>query len=265
MGLVASGSSLGGILFPIIVSKLVPEVGFDWAMRTCAFVILGLMIFANLTLRSRIPPTKRPFELMAFFRPFKEIPFLLTCLALFAFYWGMFIPFSFIVSDARAHGMSLSLAQYLVSICNAGSVFGRTLPGWIGDRIGRFNTMFVMCLCTGILILALWIPASSNAALIVFAPLFGFCSGAAIGLSPALMAQISDVRDIGIRTGAMFGFSSFAALTASPIGGALVDVSLGADKYEFTKVWGGIFCICGALLYGLARLKLSGLTLRAKV
>jgi MFS family permease len=42
IGLAAAGSSLGGVLFPIIVSRMIDEVGFGWAMRTCAFLILGL-------------------------------------------------------------------------------------------------------------------------------------------------------------------------------------------------------------------------------
>lgn len=42
IGAAAAGSSLGGVLFPIIVSRMIREVGFGWAMRTCAFLILGL-------------------------------------------------------------------------------------------------------------------------------------------------------------------------------------------------------------------------------
>jgi MFS family permease len=37
LGVVASGSSLGGVIFPIMVEWLVPQVGFGWAMRICAF------------------------------------------------------------------------------------------------------------------------------------------------------------------------------------------------------------------------------------
>jgi MFS family permease len=67
----------------------------------------------------------------------------LVTLALFFFYWGMFPVFSFITTVAHDRGMSLQLAQYLVSVLNAGSIFGRTLPGIIGDRVGRFNVMCV--------------------------------------------------------------------------------------------------------------------------
>jgi hypothetical protein len=69
-----------------MVVHLVQEVGFGWAMRICAFLILALLIFANLTVRSRIAPTKRPVSLMAFIRPLKEPTFLLLTGATFFFF-----------------------------------------------------------------------------------------------------------------------------------------------------------------------------------
>lgn len=87
LGLVAAGSSLGGVLFPIMVTHLVAEVGFGWTMRICAFLILTLLIFAILTVRSRIPPMKRKFEFKAFLRPLTEAKFVLLAAAIFFFYW----------------------------------------------------------------------------------------------------------------------------------------------------------------------------------
>ncbi|KIX05494.1 uncharacterized protein Z518_06366 [Rhinocladiella mackenziei CBS 650.93] len=263
IGLAASGSSLGGVLFPIIVSRMIEETGFPWAMRTCAFLILGLCIFAILTLRSRLPPTRRQFKVMAFIRPLGEVPMLLTTLAVFFFYWGMFPVFSFITAVANGRGMSLDLAQYLVSILNAGSVFGRTLPGILGDKVGRYNVMSVFCTLTTILILAVWIPATSNAGQLVFAPLFGFTSGAAIGLTPALIAQISPIKEIGIRTGTVFGAGSIGALTGSPIGGALITRDHG--DFLYLQLFGGCTCIVGCIFFFVARLHLGGLDLKKKI
>lgn len=118
IGMVAAGSALGGVIFPIMVTHLIPQVGFGWAMRICAFLILGMLIFANLTVTSRIPPTKRKFSFAQYYKPLAEVPFLLNALGIFFFYWGMFIPFTFIVEEAISHGMGQQLAYYLVSILN---------------------------------------------------------------------------------------------------------------------------------------------------
>lgn len=257
LGLVAAGSSLGGVIFPIMVVRLIPEVGFGWAMRICAFLILGLLIFANLTVSSRIAPSKRPFSVMAFIRPLKEPSFLLLTGAVFFFYWGMFTPFTFIVVEARTHGMSQYLANYLVPILNGASVIGRTVPNVIADKVGRFNVMIIMSSFTTILILALWLPATGNVPIILFAALFGIGSGAGIGLTPALCAQISPIKDIGVRTGTVFAIASIAALTGSPIGGQIIVDDHGS--FRNTAVFAGVSCGTGVALYIAARISLAGL------
>ena len=130
---------------------MITEVGFPWAMRTAAFLILFLMIIANLTITSRMPPVKKPFSVMDFIRPLKELPFDLVCAGAFIFFLGMFLPINYIIVEAQHFGMSESLAQYLVPILNAASLFGRTVPGYVADKIGRFNMMCFMTIFTGML------------------------------------------------------------------------------------------------------------------
>jgi MFS family permease len=174
----------------------------------------------------------------------------------------MFPVFSFITAVANGRGMSLDLAQYLVSILNAGSVAGRILPGILGDKLGRFNIMIAFCTLTSILILAVWIPADTNVGQLIFAPFFGFASGAAIGLTPALIAQISPIREIGVRTGTVFAAGSIGALTGSPIGGALITRDHGSFLYM--QLFGGIVCIVGCVFFAAARVYLVGFDLKKK-
>ncbi|MCJ1382992.1 hypothetical protein MMC17_006105 [Xylographa soralifera] len=256
LGLVVAGSSLGGVILPIMLIHLIPEVGFGWAIRICSFLILALLIFANLAIRSRIAPTRRPFHLIAFVRPLNEPVFCLLTAAIFFYYWGMFIPFTFIVVEARSHGMSNYLANYLVPILNGASIIGRTVPNAIADKVGRFNIMIIMCSFTTILILALWLPATGNAPIILFAALFGIGSGAGIGLTPALCAQISPIKDIGVYSGTAFSISAFAALTGSPIGGSIIGASQGSYKYAI--LFGGVSCAIGTILFVVARIVLGG-------
>jgi hypothetical protein len=120
-GIMVSGSSIGGVVLPIMVQQLLPRIGFGWAMRSVAFLILGLLVIANLTIKSRLPPMKRPMHLKDFITPYSEIPFLLLALASFFVYVGGFLPFNYIIVEAQASGMSFELAQYLVPILNAAS------------------------------------------------------------------------------------------------------------------------------------------------
>ncbi|CAO1638000.1 unnamed protein product [Sympodiomycopsis kandeliae] len=53
MGVMAAGSSVGGVAFPIVVSKLTTSIGFGWAMRVVGFIILLCVVAARLvTVRS---------------------------------------------------------------------------------------------------------------------------------------------------------------------------------------------------------------------
>ncbi|KAL1974653.1 hypothetical protein VTN31DRAFT_4857 [Thermomyces dupontii] len=256
LGLVAAGSSLGGVIFPIMLIHLIPKIGFGWAMRTCAFMILALLLFAICTVKSRLEPSRRPFKVLALVKPLTEPTFILLTASVFFFYWGMFIPLTFIVVKARAHGMSATLANYLVPILNGASVIGRTVPNALADKLGHFNVMIVMCTLTTALILGLWLPASSNLANIIFAAFFGVSSGAGIGLTPALVAKISPLPEIGARTGASMSISAFAALTGSPIGGQIISVSHGS--FQNTIIFGGVSCAIGTVLFLVTRLMVAG-------
>lgn len=187
----------------------------------------------------------------------------------------MFIPFTFIVEEARSHGMSERMAQYLVPILNGArlahlislhltitskltilSIFGRTVPNAIADKVGRFNMMIVMSTFTTIVLLGLWLPATGNVPLIIFAALFGIGSGAGIGLTPALCAGISPMKDIGVRTGTIFAVSSIAALTGSPLGGRIITDSKG--DFKNTIIFAGISCAIGTVLFLSARIVVGG-------
>jgi MFS family permease len=137
IGIVASGSSLGGVIFPIMTERLIPQVGFPWTMRICAFFVLFMMVntccerslkfyaltiyqvIANVTVRSRIPPHPKPLRLKEFVKPLREVPFFLLTLGMFLTFLALFLPFNFIIVQASTIGMSNELAGYLVPILNA--------------------------------------------------------------------------------------------------------------------------------------------------
>jgi MFS family permease len=96
-GIIASGSSLGGVIFPIMVSKLIPQIGYPWTMRAAAFVILGMLVIANLTVKSRLTPRRKKVDVLEFFRPLKEPAFAILCAASFLFFFGTFLPFNYVI------------------------------------------------------------------------------------------------------------------------------------------------------------------------
>lgn len=257
-GVLFSGSSVGGIVFPILVSRLIAQVGFAWAMRTCGFLVLFLLIIANLTIKPFNPPHPKPVTGTQLLRPLKEADFLFLSAGVFCFSYGFFAPINYLPVEAISGGMSSDLAQYLPSILNAGSLFGRLLAGVVADKIGRYNIYSIVCYFSGIWILALWLVDTSDAAIIAFAVLFGFFSGAYVSLITPLILAISPFQELGFRTGMVMFATAVAGLTTNPINGAIID---GAGGWNGLKIFSGVFCLAGSTLVFVTRLRRTGLTL----
>lgn len=123
--------------------------------------------------------------------------------------------------------------------------------------------MIAMCAFAGIIVLALWLPGTGNAPIIVFSALYGFASGAFISLIPPLTAQISDIREIGVRSGTLWLIAAIAALVASPIGGALEARNGGA--FVELQIFAGVAMLIGTALFVVVRWALAGWDVFAKV
>ncbi|KAI1768380.1 MFS general substrate transporter [Hypoxylon sp. FL1150] len=228
LGIMVSGSSLGGVVLPIMMNHLISQIGFPWTMRAIGFMFLAMCGFACATVKSRLPPRKKPFNVLDYVRPLREPAFACVVCGGFFFFWGMFLPFNYIELQATDQGIDASIIPYLLPILNAVSIPGRILPGFLGDRFGRYNIMIFISGLSGIITLALWVPGKSTATTVVYGAVFGFASGGFISLLPACIAQISDLREIGTRTGIAFLAAALGALTGSPIGGAIVSAQNGS-------------------------------------
>lgn len=259
-GILFTGSSVGGIVFPILVSRMIAKIGFPWAMRTCGFLILFLLVIANLTIKPFNPPHPHPVTAKQLAKPLREVDFLFTTAGVFLFSYGFFPPLNYLTVEAINAGMSPNLAQYLLSILNVGSLFGRLLAGIFSDKIGRFNIYSIVCTFSGIWILALWLIDTSDAALIAFALLFGFFSGAYVSLITPMIMAISPIQELGFRTGIVMFCNAVGGLTANPINGAIV---AGSSGWIGLKVFSGVFCLAGSALVFVTRLRRTGFKLAA--
>lgn len=123
--------------------------------------------------------------------------------------------------------------------------------------------MIIFAVFSGIISLALWLPASSNAPIIVFACLYGFASGCVLSIIPAMVAQISDIRQLGVRSGTLYVLSSVGVLVGSPIAGAIVNDQHG--QFSGLIIFCGVMLLVGSFFAVLSRHSLVGFKLVVKV
>lgn len=127
--------------------------------------------------------------------------------------------------------------------------------------------MFITsCYLSGLLILAMWVPVSATlphatTVSIAFAAMFGVFSGGYISLLASLVAAISPIDEIGYRNGLTFLFASVGGLTTSPIAGAILEASGGADgrgNWVGLKTFAGVLLIAGTSFVLAARIRCVG-------
>jgi MFS family permease len=188
LGITISGSSIGGVIWPIMLDQLLNSdgVSFGWTMRIVGFTMLPLLIIACITVR---PPSTVPQQNTGNADVVQEskghktdlsitksFTFQLMCAGLAISSLGLFSPFFYVTSYATSLGMSASVSFYLVSVINGASLFGRVLPGFLADRFGCFNLCSIAIFTSGIIALC-WTKATNVAGLIVWSLAYGFASG----------------------------------------------------------------------------------------
>ncbi|TFY65284.1 hypothetical protein EVJ58_g2061 [Rhodofomes roseus] len=227
LGLVVTGSGCGGIIFPIMLNRLISgadAVGFAWGVRASGFLSLGLLVIAQLLMRTRVPGAKERAE-----QPKPDIlgsltdpSFVFTVFGVFLVYWGLFMPYFYLQLWLNLHGLSSTLAFYTIAILNAASVPGRIIPNVLADYFGTLNVVIPVSLTMGVLVFVMF-GVTNTAAVIIFSILYGFFSGGYIALVPSVFAVLaSRPEELGIQMGLGYCFTSLAMLTGSPIDGALL-------------------------------------------
>jgi MFS family permease len=257
IGLAASGSSIGGVIYPIIFRQLQPQIGAAWATRVIAFVALAGMLFALAVMRTRIPPrAKRLIELGAW----KEPPFAFFVVGNFFGFMGTYIPLFYLQTYAIQRGYTdENLGFYLLAILNAGSTFGRIIPNFIADKAGTLNILVPTSLAAAILTWA-WIGIQNGPGVVVFAVLYGFFSGTYVSLAPITTVTLSPSLDVvGARMGMVFAVASLGLLIGTPIGGAILEHSwVGLQSWGAACIVVATFCMIGA------RVSKAGFKLKVK-
>lgn len=205
-GLAIGGSSVGGIVWPIMLQELLykHDIGFGWTMRVAGFVMILPLCFACLTIRNpqTAAPTARSEPVQqnvvekqnepnadkdgqvsekkkADFTILKRPAFVILCLGLSCSYLGLLTPLFYISSYAIDQGVAPETAFNLLAGLNAASFFGRLVPGILADRYGHFNLCAMAAFFAG-LVAFCWTKATSLAGIVILALAYGFASGVSV-------------------------------------------------------------------------------------
>ncbi|KAG1735507.1 major facilitator superfamily domain-containing protein [Suillus lakei] len=258
MGIVLAGSSLGAVIYPIMLNNLFNSVGYAWAVRASGFLDMGFLILANLMMKTRLPnrrqmPNRKPVDVKGILT---DVGYWLSVIGAGCVFWGLFVPFFYLQLFAELHGLSSTLSFYSIPILNASSMFGRTIPNLLADIWGPFNIIIPCVIIAGGLVFLMFVT-SSVGGMIAFGILYGFFSGAFMSLmSPVAASFCRDLNEIGFRIGLASFAVAFTLLTGTPIAGALVQEN-GTYVWYRPLVFATVTVLAGAAFLVVSRHMLS--------
>ncbi|RYP22267.1 hypothetical protein DL765_001781 [Monosporascus sp. GIB2] len=249
MGLMACGSCIGGIIYPIMFRAIVPKIGFPWAVRCIGFVVLALYLPSYLVLRGhwhKQPVVRRFFDTSVF----TDLPFMMLSVASLFSATAFYIPLLYlpVFTEVRIPSIDPNLSLDLLAILNGTSVIGRLLAGFAAAIFGPTEVISVS-LVLGSTLLFSWIAVETVAGTVAWSIFWGMISGVLVALPGAFIPLFCpSLAVIGTRSGIYWSWVGLGMLIGSPIGGAIYDLRSAGTDYWHLQVFSGVFMMGAALL-----------------
>ncbi|KAK7426129.1 hypothetical protein QQZ08_007439 [Neonectria magnoliae] len=235
MGIALAGSSVGSVIFSVMLRSTFPNLGWQWSLRLMAFVAAGLMIPAVicfLPYPRLVPPSNyqqakgSALNLGAFRNP----AFNLVTAGMFMLEFVIFGIGALLPTIATGAGFSPEDGFVLLAIIGSTSCIGRIVPGIIGDRLGPFNVIITMMAITIVFMGTLFVPFGTTSAsvLYAFSALWGVGSGSFLSITPVCLGKTCEAKEYGTYYGTMNCIVSFSLLLSLPLSGIMYD-NMGAQ------------------------------------
>jgi MFS family permease len=179
MGLILSGSGIGGLVFSPIIRALLSIIGPRWTLRALAFLVLVISMPIAVTASPSRFVGRRPthINLKLAMKP----AFLFSVGAGFLQAGGNGIPLTFLSEYSVALGYSAGFGATLLAVSNGVNSVSRVMTGFAGDKFGRQNTLILTVMLCVISVLGFWLSSTGNGGSkmlwILFVVFYGIAGG----------------------------------------------------------------------------------------
>ncbi|KAF2760733.1 MFS general substrate transporter [Pseudovirgaria hyperparasitica] len=286
--IVASGASISGLIYPVMIKELLIQVGFNNAVRYVAAVFAATLLFSFIFARPnpawhlRKPERWTDSKVWVDKNAFKNRSYVFFTASISMLFLGFYPVFFNLEEWAASEGLgvkdrvpggfqNIDLGEeevagdairtfYLLAVMNASSTIGRLGAAFLSDWMGALNLHIVATSVIAILVLCFWTLINNTAGAIGFVVIFGIFSGTVIGLPPASTAYILEQSGaqqsrLGQWVGMMYTAAAIPSLIGPIAAGALVQ---SFNDYLTVQLWAGVCFVLSALLMGLSRWFLNG-------
>ena len=229
-GLIAAGFGAGAAVTVIPIANMIQTSGYEQTFfffgilqGACIFLIAMLMVKPTppkgMVAVSRLVMTKVDYTTAQMVR---TPVFWVTYVLFVAVAAGGLMATAQIGPIAKDYGLAklpmsllgttLPLLTLTLAIDNLANGFTRPLCGFVSDRIGRENTMFIVFVGEGVALLGLMKFGHNPYAFMTFAALVFLCWGEIFSIFPALCADTFGVKNAAANAGTLYTAKGTAAL-----------------------------------------------------
>ena len=230
-GMVWAGSGVSGILFPLVLGKLLNHVGFQTTLRICSvclFVLAAPFLYFH---RPRLPISKEiahhrlhaKFLLSPVFIVYQSSNVLEAL--------GFFIPSIYLPTFARELGASELLASLTVTALNLASVFGSITMGHLSDRCHVLICISICSIGTTAAIFLLWGLSTNIAVLMVFSVAYGIFAGSYSATWSGMIRAVQRADSTADAT-IIFSVIAFGRGIGNVVSGPFSEFLLRADNWQ---------------------------------
>ncbi|GAW26778.1 putative major Facilitator Superfamily protein [Rosellinia necatrix] len=246
-GICAAGSGIGGLIVCFATQGMLDTVGLVWSLRITAVVVFIVNLVATLLIRSRNGEIKPDLRILNFH-------LLASYQAKLLLGWAIILMFGYItlmfsLSDyALSIGGSYQAAATAAAILNLGAAIGRPFIGYVSDRYGRVEVAGIATFTCGVLIFALWLPATNYGALISFAFIGGSILGIFWAAIAPLAADVVSLKQLPAFLSIVWLSVVLPSAFAEAIALELRRQDIGARSYIYVQTFAGVSYIVASML-----------------
>ncbi|EJF64705.1 monocarboxylate transporter [Dichomitus squalens] len=223
MGIVLSGSGVGGLVMSPVFNILLSRLGIRWVLRVLGVwnFVLGIPVSVVLT-RKHAAAAGATGQSRISMALVKRGTFVLQCIGAFLQAAGYNIPIYYLTT------YSVSILSYtsgtsstLLAICNGVNSLSRVGMGILADRVGRQNTMVLSIILTAVSVFALWYD-SDRSRFTAFVVLYGILSGGYNALLPSTISELYGVQNYSSVNGVLQLVRGLGVMFGAPIAGVIL-------------------------------------------
>ncbi|KAF2022023.1 monocarboxylate transporter [Aaosphaeria arxii CBS 175.79] len=256
MGIISSGTGIGGLVWSPVLTVCIQEIGFRNTLRLTGCICTILVCISGhalawepqmaASLHESNPKVDWATGLLKVPLPPRRLvltrKFLAQSINAFFQSAAYYTPIFYIAAFSKTLGYDETDGANFTALSNACNAIGKVGVGFIADRIGRLDSFFfttlLSCVSTG----GLWVSSTvlgpsnlqnSRALFVAFTVGYGLFASAYIGLFSPALVELFGISDMPHVTGIMYMFQGVAGLIGTPVAGLLVfEFPLKTGKFE---------------------------------